>query len=228
MDMIHRNLAEIAASLDAELNALPEWRTPLIRPVIKKFITICAEFSPEQMLILTHMLIDQYDQRGVAYELLCYHLPTMRSLDAAALEALGQGINSWWSVDTFARLLSGPAWVNGQVADETFVNWARSPDLWWRRASLVSTVAFNMRSQGGKGDAVRTLAVCRILACDHEDMVVKALSWALRELVWADSQAVKEFLAEFDFCLAGRVKREVHNKLESGLKNPKKRAIDVG
>jgi len=87
---------------------------------------------------------------------------------------------------------------------------------------LVSTVAFNMRSQGGKGDPARTLAICRMLAADHEDMVVKGLSWALRELVFFDRQAVEEFLKECGAVLAGRVKREVGNKLRIGLKNPRK------
>ena len=35
---------------------------------------------------------------------------------------------------------------------------------------------------GGAGDAARTLAVCELLAAAQEDMVVKALSWALRAL----------------------------------------------
>ena len=102
------------------------------------------------------------------------------------MEELGQGINSWWTMDSFARTLSGPAWRDGLVRDELIVKWAHSPDLWWRRAALVSTVAFNVRSQGGKGDMPRTLSICRLLVADHEDMVVKALSWALRELVYFD------------------------------------------
>jgi hypothetical protein len=212
----------LAATFDAELRASPEWRTPLIRPIIKKYAKICTSLPAEHMLVLTHLLIEQYDQRSDAYELLSYHRPAMRALDSVELGALGRGNNSWWSVDSFARLLSGPAWMAGQVSDEVIHTWARSADLWWRRAALVSTVAFNMRSHGGKGDAPRTFAVCRMLACDHEDMVVKALSWALRELVWVDRKAVEDFLVEYDYCLAGRVKREVRHKLDTGLKNPKK------
>jgi hypothetical protein len=49
--------------------------------------------------------------------------------------------------------------------------------------SPVSTVALNVRSRGGSGDVPRTLAVCRFLVADPDDMAVKALSWALRELV---------------------------------------------
>jgi 3-methyladenine DNA glycosylase AlkD len=84
-------------------------------------------------------------------------------------------------------------------------------------------VAFNVRSQGGKGDTARTLAICRLLAADHEDMVVKGLSWALRMLVYFDPQAVEGFLKEYDQVLAGRVKREVGSKLRTGLKNPRRK-----
>jgi hypothetical protein len=52
-------------------------------------------------------------------------------------------------------------------------------------------------------------------------MVVKALSWALLELVYFDAQAVQGFLEEYELVLAGRVKREVGNKLRTGLKNPR-------
>ena len=106
--------------------------------------------------------------------------------------------------------------------DELFYKWAHSPDLWWRRASLVSTVAFNMRAQGGKGDVRRTLDICKLLAADHEDMVVKALSWALRELVYFDREAVEGFMREHEKVLASRVKREVGSKLRTGLKNPRR------
>jgi 3-methyladenine DNA glycosylase AlkD len=82
-------------------------------------------------------------------------------------------------------------------------------------------VALNVRSQGGMGDTPRTLAVCRMLVEDHDDMVVKALSWALRELVVHDPQAVRSFMSQYEGVLARRVQREVGNKLSTGLKNPK-------
>jgi 3-methyladenine DNA glycosylase AlkD len=62
-----------------------------------------------------------------------------------------------------------------------------------------------------------------MLAADHEDMVVKALSWALRELVYFDPQSVEGFVKEYEQVLAGRVKREVSSKLRTGLKNPRRK-----
>ena len=52
-------------------------------------------------------------------------------------------------------------------------------------------------------------------------MVVKALSWALRALTVHDPEAVRAFLADHD--VAARVRREVTNKLETGLKQPRAR-----
>jgi 3-methyladenine DNA glycosylase AlkD len=64
--------------------------------------------------------------------------------------------------------------------------------------------------------------VCRLLVDDHDDTVVKGMSWALRELVPHDPDAVRTFVSEHEDALAARVKREVRNKLETGLKNPRR------
>lgn len=77
---------------------------------------------------------------------------------------------------------------------------------------------------GGTGDTYKTLNVCRLLIDDKDDMVVKAMSWALRELIAHDVGAVREFIKEHNHVLASRVKREVNNKIKTGLKNPKREA----
>ena len=54
-------------------------------------------------------------------------------------------------------------------------------------------------------------------------MVVKACSWAVRELGERDPAAVCTFVKKHETALAPRVLREVRNKLNSGLKNPRLR-----
>jgi 3-methyladenine DNA glycosylase AlkD len=211
---------EIAAKMDAEIRALPVQNTPSVRAIRRKYSRQLEQAEPAFVLAVARELLAGYGYRGTPYELIRHHPAAFQSLGEAELEELGQGINSWWSVDSFARTLAGPAWLRGQVSDELIHRWAHADDLWWRRAALVSTVALNVRSHGGQGDVSRTLEVCRLLVADHEDMVVKALSWALRELVVHDPQAVGAFLEEYEGVLAARVKREVRNKLMTGLKNP--------
>jgi 3-methyladenine DNA glycosylase AlkD len=214
---------EVATEMAAEIRALPVHNTPNERRIRVKYSRQLREAAPGFVLDVARVLLREYGHRGSAYELIRHHGAAFQSLGAAELEELGQGIDSWWSVDSFARTLSGPAWLNGQVSDDVIHRWAHSEDRWWRRAALVSTVALNVRSHGGTGDVDRTLAVCRLLVDDHDDMVVKAMSWALRELVVHDPDGVSEFLSEYGDRLAARVKREVTNKLTTGLKNPGRR-----
>src|SRR5262249_1691891 len=98
--------------------------------------------------------------------------------------------------------------------------WAGSEDRWLRRSALVATVGLNGRASG-PADAARTLAICRTLAADRDDMVEKALSWALRFLSQRDRPAVEAFMAELGDALPARVRREVRNKLTTGLKTPR-------
>jgi len=210
----------VAAELYAEITALQNPNTPNVRAIRKKYSKRFRDNDSVFILELAWVLLDRYGERWIAYELIANHQKAYSSLDEAALEKYGQGINSWGSVDSFSRTLSGPAWRDGMVDDALLHRWAGSTDRWWRRAALVSTVALNVRSQGGKGDTERTLAICQKLAGDQDDMVIKAMSWALRELVPHDPQAVREFIKENEKVLATRVKREVNNKLSTGLKNP--------
>ena len=215
-----QNVQILAEEIASRIEALPQRNTPNVRALRRRFSQQLADADPEFILALAHELIDHHDLRWVASELVAEHRVAYQSLNEAKLEALGRGINSWHTVDSFARVLSGPAWRDGLISADVVQRWAHSTDRWWRRAALVSTVALNVRSHGGYGDTLRTLTICRLLVADRDDMVVKALSWALRELVPHDAPAVRAFLQENDAVLAARVKREVQNKLRTGLKNP--------
>lgn len=217
-----RDVKFIAAQIDAEIRALDIQNTPNVRAIRRKYSRTLEEAAPEFIFDLSKEFIDNYDHRWVAYELIQNHGAAFQKVGATELEDLGRGIDSWSTVDSFARTLAGPAWLHGQVPDALIHKWAHSEDHWWRRAALVSTVALNVRSHGGYGDVERTLAVCRLLVDDHEDMVVKALSWALRQLVPHDPDAVQAFLDQHEDVIAARVKREVTNKLTTGLKNPRR------
>ncbi len=217
MESIHR----LVEAITTRINALASPTTANVRAVRKEFSEKIKKWHASDVLQVALSLIHAgEDYRWVAYELVHFHKPALKSLGRAELERLGEGMDAWQKVDTFALLLSGVAWRQGQINDGVIQEWARSDDLWWRRAALVSTIALNTKARGGKGDVSRTLAVCEMLVSDPEDMVIKALSWALRELIPYDPEAVRDFVNCHEPDLAARVKREVRNKLETGLKNP--------
>jgi 3-methyladenine DNA glycosylase AlkD len=161
-------------------------------------------------------------ERLLAYEILVHHGKALEVLTEKDVVALGRGMASWGEVDCFACDVAGPAWRQHRIPNRVIHSWTQSSNRWWRRAALVSTVALNNRARGGQGDAVRTLGVCQRLIGDRDEMVVKALSWALRELSKRDERAVESFLSRHSDDLPARVRREVANKLRTGLKNPRR------
>ena len=218
----------LTTELFDRVKALPSPTIPAIRPIRREVSRAVAEASAGEVLALVLEIVDRSllegepDLRWVGYELAHYHRPTLASLDVSTLELLGGSLDTWDSVDVFSLYLSGMAWRNGQIQDADVHRWAHSENRWWRRVALVSTVALNLKARGGTGDPARTMPVCRMLADDGDDMVVKALSWALRAVVQHDRAAVESFMAEYDHCLASRIKREVATKLNTGRKNPRR------
>ncbi|HEY70170.1 MAG TPA: DNA alkylation repair protein [Anaerolineae bacterium] len=205
-----------------DYEALPNRRAATVWPLRRAFARSLRDADPAFVLAMARALFRKRANPGHATCLLMLHKQTFAILGEKEIEEFGQGFDTWGKVDSFYRWLAGPAWLKGQIPDALIHRWARSGDRWWRRAALVSTIALNVRSHGGYGDTKRTLAVCEILADDPDDMVYKALSWALRELVVHDPDAVRGFLEKHDRVLAARVKREVNNKLATGLKNPRR------
>ncbi len=173
----------------------------------------------EVIRIASELVDDSPWGRLTAYELVAYHPGGIAALTPASIRRLGRGLADWVSVDTFACYLAGPAWREGRLPTRQVHTWLQSQDRWQRRAAVVCTVALNVRARGGRGDVARTLAVCRHVVEDRDDMVVKALSWALRSLVEWDRAAVSAFLKEHQSTLAGRVTREVSTKLQTGRKH---------
>jgi 3-methyladenine DNA glycosylase AlkD len=193
-----------------------------MRAVRREYSGRIRSATARQVINLALRLRETAVHRFVGDELIANHKAAMAALRAADLERLGHGLDTWYQVDCFATILAGPAWRERQVPDEAFFGWAQASDRWWRRAALASTVALNVRARGGAGDAPRTLAVCELLVNDRDDMVVKAMSWALRALSSHEPEAVRAFLAEHGDALAPRVRREVRHKLVTGLKNPRR------
>ena len=210
-----------AESFAAEVRALPVRDTKSVRNLRKARSREWRGMPAAFILDAAGRIAQHPPLRWTAYELIRAHPGAFAALDEALVDAFAVGLDSWDSVDAFGRTLAGPAWAAGLVGDGLIQRWTRSSDRWLRRAALVSTVSLNRPNEGGRIDAPRTLAVCRRLAADRDDMVVKALSWALREFGRQDPVAVRAFVAAHESQLAPRVKREVGNKLRTGLKNPK-------
>ena len=116
--------SQITADIVAETQALPLRNTGSERVVLRKYAKKVMGAEPELIFDIARELITTHGFRWQAYELIQGYQGAFRRVGPIELEAFGQGINSWWSVDSFARTLSGPAWRKGQVPDALIFTWA--------------------------------------------------------------------------------------------------------
>jgi hypothetical protein len=219
--MMQKEAQRVVRQLLADISRLPDRGAKSMRSVRRKHSALLRKAEPATLIAIAQLLVDRNEHRWVGYELILRHPNARTSITEREVVRLGQGIGHWGDADAYGGF-AGYMWRTGRVSDSRVLKWARSGNRWSRRISLVCTVPLNVRAQGGTGDTLRTLRLCRMLVEDRDDMVVKALSWALRALVVHDRGAVTAFLQRHEDRLAKRVLREVRNKLRTGVKNPRK------
>jgi hypothetical protein len=216
------NIAALVKEIENRVAAIPVRSAQVLRTLRREYSQRIKALAPRDVVkIAAELIVRRRVPRFIGDELIASRPDALATLDLTQLERLGSGFSSWAQVDCFACYLSGPAWREGYIEDKAIVQWARSKDRWWRRAALVSTVPLNVKARGGRGDARRTLRICALLIDDRDQVIVKALSWALRALVEQDSDAVQRFITQNEVRLPASVRREVRHKLATGRKNPK-------
>jgi DNA alkylation repair enzyme len=137
----------LAREIRSGIEQLPVLNTPAVRAIRREFSRRLSSAAPEGVVQLAlHLLMGSSDLlRFFSYEIVSHHRLAWEQLKTADLLEFGKELNSWSAVDSFAMLLSGPMWAQGRLSDKLIVTWARSKDRWWRRTSLVSTVALTAR-----------------------------------------------------------------------------------
>lgn len=194
---------------------------PNLKEVIKVFSERYKHWDEQRWIALCKSLVacDVFECQVLSYEIIGRNKRLLNVLTYKDLMDLWRNLDNWASVDHFSVGIYGVLWGKGVVTDEHIEELLKSENFWDRRVAVVSTVALNLKSRGGKGDIPRTLAVCEKVVDDREDLIRKALSWALRELSKRDPQAVRNFIDTYRNRLAGLVIREVNHKLDFGTKN---------
>jgi len=96
-------------------------------------------------------------------------------------------VNNWDLVDLTAPRIVGEYLLRRDK--RVLLSLARSLNLWERRISIVSTLAFVKR-----GDFAYALRVARELLADGEDLIHKAVGWVLREVGKRDMELEEGFL----------------------------------
>jgi len=194
---------------------------PNLKIVLKELKKQTKTLKTQEKLDLIKQLIDKdvFELQQIAFEYLQTEKNLYKSLTEEYIESIEKNLDNWISVDYFGAIVVGCAWRENLVSIEKIKNYLKSDDFWIRRIAVVATVSLNQKARGGLGDSKRTLEICQLVVDDHEEMIIKALSWALRESAKINKEPVVEFIDKFENRLHKKVLREVKNKLETGLKN---------
>jgi 3-methyladenine DNA glycosylase AlkD len=90
-------------------------------------------------------------------------------------------------------------------------SWGRSPDVWKRRAAILSQLGF-------KHDTDLALlhdCIAPSMASD-EFFLKKAIGWALRDLAWSDPATVIRYVRRWEDALSALTRREALKNVARG------------
>jgi 3-methyladenine DNA glycosylase AlkD len=99
---------------------------------------------------------------------------------------------NWATTDAICGLLLGPLIVVHPELAPTVSRWAGHRNMWVRRAAIVGLIPLARR--GGALDILYRTA--RTLHGDQEDLIQKAVGWALREAGKSDMDRLERYLRE--------------------------------
>lgn len=160
---------------------------PIQRAIAKKYLDL--DFTDLKTLLKSKI----HEHRAGALFILC---AWFQKADEKTREKIFKfylqntaGINNWDLVD-----LSAPTIIGGWLIDrdkEILYKMARSKNLWEKRISIVSALAFIRAKKLSD-----TVKISEILLNDSHDLIHKAVGWMLREAGKRDEATLRQFLAK--------------------------------
>ena len=98
-------------------------------------------------------------------------------------------VNNWDLVDLSASRILGMAVYSGLASYSVLDELAVSKNMWYRRVAIIATMASIKYGVYGP-----TLRIAKKLLADKEDLMHKAVGWALREVWKRDAKICEDFL----------------------------------
>ncbi len=157
-----------------------------------------AALNLNERLALAKLLLKSHveEQGHMALGVLRMSAGELTPKQFPALDKLLDDFTSWHMVDDFASGKAGlTAVLLNRYPKETLrlhERWAASPNMWKRRTSVV-TFTRKTASEGRYVD--ETLRFCEALMRDPEDLVKKAVGWALKDTIRAGPGAKRRVIA---------------------------------
>ncbi len=147
----------------------------------------------EAMAFADALIVDRYlEVKSVGIELVARYRRafTPRLLPIWKRWLAGNHCANWATTDAMCGALIGPLLLQHPALAARMCAWSRDRNMWVRRASVVSLIP-----SARKGAALDLLYEnARRLHRDNEDLIQKAVGWALREAGKADMARLERYL----------------------------------
>jgi 3-methyladenine DNA glycosylase AlkD len=152
------------------------------------------EWSIDEAMAFADMLIEDrhLEAKSVGIEVVARYRRdfTPRLLPAWKRWLVENHSANWATTDSICGALLGPLLLQHPELGARMRVWARDRNMWVRRASIVGLIPRARR--GGSLDLVYEIA--RRLHSDREDLIQKAVGWALREAGKTDMARLERYL----------------------------------
>jgi 3-methyladenine DNA glycosylase AlkD len=168
--------------------------TAHVRALARRIASEHPEWSVDEAMAFANALIVDpvLEVKSIAIEVVArYRKSFRRTLLTSWKRWLAKNYSAnWATTDGICGSLIGPLFVRHPVLASKMRAWSRSPNLWVRRASMVSLIPLARR--GDRPDLVYENA--QRLQPDREDLMHKAVGWTLREAGKADLRRLERYL----------------------------------
>jgi 3-methyladenine DNA glycosylase AlkD len=231
-----RLLAEIRAAADPHYAGLIKRNIPSdlavhglrisdIRRIVREWRRDRQDASVPALLDLADSLWrgESREERLVALELVQQHTGLVHELDWRRLDRWRRELDNWELTDVLGLYVLGP-WValNRQDRERHLWTLLQQESIWSRRLSLIAGMAAARTEKRGEIPAISLRLVDRVSHV-REPLMVKAISWALRDFGKRHPEQIARYLHDNCDVLDPQVIREVTNKLETGRKDGRPR-----
>ena len=167
---------------------------PAMRAIVRSFVRAHRDLGRPALLRTVKELwrTKVYDARATAVLLLDAYKQTLAAEDFAVVEKLLRESKTWALVDPLSIDVAGDLVERFPRLKKDLDCWARDPDFWIRRASMLALYRPLAR---GEGDWDRFARYADAMLDETEFFVRKAIGWVLREASKKRPVLVYEWLA---------------------------------
>ncbi len=193
--------------------------TPELRRLARDWKRRQRDADAQEVLTLADSLWngESRDERALGLEILSLHPQVVRDLAPDWFDRWRIEIDNWAVGDILATRILGP-WAAADPGSRLAYLESLIGDrhLYSRRLGLVASVPLNRK---GPSHGRWTLRQVDRLIDERDPMITKAVSWALRQMIEHQADAVTEYVESRSGRLAALARREVRNKLTTGRKS---------